>query len=96
MEARIDINTAPVEQLRLLGINDTVVKGIVEFRAQRLFRRKSDLLSVDGLGKVTQEKILANILPLQYDVNDPLDDGPMYLAELSAQVPMPEPTSLLA
>ena len=56
---KIDLNTAPAADLaRLPGIGDTRAEAIVAYRDEHgAFQTADDLLSVDGIGEVTLEKL---------------------------------------
>ena len=58
----ININTAAVDELKTLnGIGDTMAQRIIEYRSQRSFKSKEDIMSVDGIGNKTYEKIKDHI-----------------------------------
>ena len=62
---KIDLNAAPAADLaRLPGIGDTRAAAIVAYReAQGAFQSADDLLSVDGIGAGTLEKIRNYVKP---------------------------------
>lgn len=55
----IDINSADAETLALLpGIGDTLAARIVRYREENgAFKKISDIMSVDGIGQATFDKI---------------------------------------
>ena len=58
----ININTAAADELKTLsGIGDTMAQRIIEYRSQRAFKSKEDIMSVDGIGSKTYEKIKDSI-----------------------------------
>ena len=61
--AKININTATIEQLMTLaGIGESKARSIVEYREKNgLFKSVEDLLKVSGIKRGTLDKILADI-----------------------------------
>ena len=58
----ININTAPADELKTLnGIGDAMAERIIEYRSSRAFRSREDIMSVDGIGSKTYEKIKDHI-----------------------------------
>ena len=54
----ININTASADELKTLnGIGDAMAERIIEYRSQRAFKSKEDIMSVDGIGSKTYDKI---------------------------------------
>lgn len=54
----ININTASAEELKTLnGIGDAMAERIIEYRSSKAFRSKEEVMSVDGIGTKTYEKI---------------------------------------
>ena len=54
----ININTASADELKTLnGIGDVMAEKILEYRSSRAFKSKEDIMSVDGIGSKTYEKI---------------------------------------
>lgn len=58
----ININTASADELKTLnGIGDAMAERIIEYRSSRAFRSREDIMSVDGIGSKTYEKIKDHI-----------------------------------
>ena len=58
----ININTASADELKTLsGIGDVMAERIVEYRSSTAFKSKEDIMSVDGIGSKTYEKIKDDI-----------------------------------
>jgi competence protein ComEA len=58
----ININTASADELKTLnGIGDVMAEKIIEYRSSTAFKSKEDLMSVDGIGSKTYEKIKDDI-----------------------------------
>lgn len=58
----ININTASAEELKTLsGIGDVTAEKIIEYRSSTAFKSKEDIMSVDGIGSKTYEKIKDDI-----------------------------------
>jgi competence protein ComEA len=56
--AKIDINTATMEQLHSLkGMGDSKAQAIIEYRRQHSFTKIEDIMKVKGIGKKLFEKI---------------------------------------
>lgn len=54
----ININLATADELKTLsGIGDVTAEKIIEYRSTRAFKSKEDIMSVDGIGSKTYEKI---------------------------------------
>ena len=54
----ININTASADELKTLtGIGDVTAEKIIEYRSSKAFKSKEDIMSVDGIGSKTYEKI---------------------------------------
>lgn len=54
----ININTATADELKTLsGIGDVTAEKIIEYRSTKSFKSKEDIMSVDGIGSKTYEKI---------------------------------------
>jgi competence protein ComEA len=54
----ININTATADELKTLsGIGDVTAEKIIEYRSSKSFKSKEDIMSVDGIGSKTYEKI---------------------------------------
>ncbi len=54
----ININTASVQQLVILpGIGESIAQRIVEYRAQKAFKRPEDLRAVKGIGEQKYKKL---------------------------------------
>ena len=54
----ININTASADELKTLsGIGDVTAEKIIEYRSSKSFKSKEDIMSVDGIGSKTYEKI---------------------------------------
>lgn len=54
----ININTASADELKTLnGIGDVMAERIIEYRSSKAFKSKEDIMSVDGIGSKTYEKI---------------------------------------
>ncbi|MBQ6440722.1 MAG: helix-hairpin-helix domain-containing protein [Mogibacterium sp.] len=54
----VNINTATADELKTLnGIGDVMAERIIEFRSSETFKSKEDIMSVDGIGSRTYEKI---------------------------------------
>ena len=54
----ININTASAEELKTLtGVGEVTAEKIIEYRSSKAFKRKEDIMSVDGIGSKTYEKI---------------------------------------
>ena len=60
--AKIDINTANMEQLHSLkGIGHSKVVAIIEYRKQHPFTKIEEIMKVKGIGKKLFEKIKEEI-----------------------------------
>ena len=58
----ININTASADELKTLsGIGDVTAEKIIEYRSTKAFKSKEDVMSVDGIGSKTYEKIKDHI-----------------------------------
>ena len=58
----ININTASADELKTLsGIGDVTAEKIIEYRSSTAFKSKEDIMSVDGIGRKTYEKIKDDI-----------------------------------
>ena len=58
----VNINTASADELKTLnGIGDVMAERIVEYRTSTAFKSKEDIMSVDGIGSKTYEKIKDDI-----------------------------------
>lgn len=58
----ININTASADELKTLsGIGDVTAEKIIEYRSSTAFKSKEDIMSVDGIGNKTYEKIKDDI-----------------------------------
>ena len=58
----ININTASADELKSLsGIGDVTAEKIIEYRSSKAFKSKEDIMSVDGIGSKTFEKIQDDI-----------------------------------
>lgn len=58
----ININTATADELKTLsGIGDVMAERIIAYRSEKTFKNKEDLMSVEGIGNKTYEKIKDNI-----------------------------------
>ena len=58
----ININTASADELKTLsGIGDVTAEKIIEYRSSTAFKSKEDIMSVDGIGSKTYEKIKDDI-----------------------------------
>lgn len=58
----ININTATADELKTLnGIGDVMAGRIIEYRSSRAFKNIEDIMSVDGIGSRTYEKIKDHI-----------------------------------
>ncbi len=58
----ININTASADELKTLsGIGDVMAGRIIEYRNSHPFKNKEDLMSVEGIGSKTYEKIKEDI-----------------------------------
>lgn len=54
----ININLATADELKTLnGIGDVTAEKIITYRSSRAFKSKEDIMSVDGIGSKTYEKI---------------------------------------
>ena len=54
----ININTATADELKSLsGVGDAIAERIIEYRSSKAFKSKEDIMSVDGIGSKTYEKI---------------------------------------
>ena len=54
----ININYASADELKTLnGIGDVMAERIIEYRSSKPFKSKEDIMSVDGIGSKTYEKI---------------------------------------
>ena len=54
----VNINTASADELKTLnGIGDVIAERIIEYRSHSAFKSIEDIMSVDGIGKKTYEKI---------------------------------------
>ena len=59
----VNINTASLDELKTLnGIGDVMAERIIEYRSSRTFKSKEDIMSVEGIGKGTYEKIKDRII----------------------------------
>ncbi len=58
----VNINTASADELKTLnGIGDVTAEKIIEYRSSTAFKSKEDIMSVDGIGSKTYEKIKDDI-----------------------------------
>ena len=58
----VNINTAPAEELQTLsGIGKVMAERIIEYRSSNSFKSKEDIMSVEGIGNKTYEKIKDSI-----------------------------------
>lgn len=58
----ININTATADELMTLsGIGEVMAQRIIEYRTSNPFKSKEDIMSVDGIGSKTYEKIKDSI-----------------------------------
>ena len=58
----ININTATADELKTLtGVGDVMADRIIEYRSSKAFKSKEDIMSVDGIGSKTYEKIKDDI-----------------------------------
>ena len=58
----VNINTASADELKSLsGIGDVTAEKIIEYRSSNVFKSKEDIMSVDGIGSKTFEKIKDDI-----------------------------------
>lgn len=58
----VNINTATADELKTLnGIGDVMAGRIIEYRSSRAFKNIEDIMSVDGIGSRTYEKIKDHI-----------------------------------
>ena len=85
----MDINTAPIEHLRLLPIPSDAISEIIQFRTQRPIRTTKDFSGIFGVGPKIMEKILVHIKPLMDQAVDPLDGGSAYT---HSEMPTPTPS----
>lgn len=54
----ININTASADELKTLsGIGEAIAGRIIEYRSSHAFKSKEDIMSVDGIGSKTYDKI---------------------------------------
>ncbi len=54
----ININTASPDELKTLtGVGDVTAQKIIDYRSSKAFKSKEDIMSVDGIGSKTYEKI---------------------------------------
>jgi competence protein ComEA len=54
----ININTASSDELKTLsGIGDAIADRIIQYRSSHSFKSKEDIMSVDGIGSKTYDKI---------------------------------------
>lgn len=54
----ININTASADELKTLsGVGDVTAEKIIEYRSSKAFKSIEDIMSVDGIGSKTYEKI---------------------------------------
>ena len=59
----ININYASADELKTLnGIGDVMAERIIEYRSSKPFKSKEDIMSVDGIGSKTYEKIKDHII----------------------------------
>ncbi len=62
----ININTASIEQLRLLPrVGPKIAHRIIRFRQKNKFRKISDIMKVKGIGRKTFAKMKKNITTSQ-------------------------------
>jgi competence ComEA-like helix-hairpin-helix protein len=72
---RVDLNHAGKEELKQIpGIGDATADRIIAYRSRQHFRSVDDLVHVDGIGRLTLEK-LRRFLCVVDEENDG-DDGP--------------------
>ena len=58
----VNINTATADELKTLnGIGDVMAERIIEYREKNYFKSKEDIMSVNGIGSGTYNKIKDNI-----------------------------------
>jgi competence protein ComEA len=62
LEGQVNINTATIEQLRLLPrIGPKIAARIIEYRQKQQFTQPSDLTKVKGIGQKTFLRLQAHI-----------------------------------
>ena len=62
LSGTININTATADELKTLsGIGDVMAERIISYRSSAAFKSKEDIMSVDGIGSKTYEKIKDDI-----------------------------------
>ena len=58
VDGLININTASADELKTLtGVGDVTAEKIIEYRSKKAFKSKEDIMSGDGIGSKTNEKI---------------------------------------
>lgn len=61
--ALININNATLEQLKELpGVGDSIASRIIEYRKEKRFSKKEDLMNVKGIGEKTYSKMESMII----------------------------------